>query len=386
MRFIVVVTLFFILTPRITFASQPPAELVQDLQLMTNGQLLEAYSAFKEFHEENPGDATATFLLALSKWKMMWLSTYSRTDRQELVEYLDQVDLLCKPQIDRDKDALFYYASVFGLRSQLAATESEWWDTAKLGKKMKNHAQRVIEMDPEYYQAYYLLGSYNYFADALPGYLKFLRTLAFLPGGDRMGGLKQLILAFEKGETASAEAGRTLVLIYTYFEKRHDFGVQMCDTLLAQSPEAYDLGLYKGINLYFSMSWEKSVEWFQNVRNQIAAYSQKNGSEKIVPVYFPLEREIRYWTARSMIQLHRYPEARELLLGLTNPEIHQPWWLMRGVYLSLAQIDYQLDQPEQAEKWLARVLAWKDAKESHDKANLLRKKHADLDVFDVDIL
>ncbi len=386
MRFLFVLCLVLLFTPGISFAEKLSPELEQNLQLMTNGQLLEAYSAFKEVHEKKPEDAAAAFLLALSKWKMMWLSTYNPADRQELVDLLDQVDVLCNPDLDQDNDALFYHASVFGIRSQLAATENEWWETAQLGKKMKNEAQKLYHKDPEYYQAYYLLGSYNYFADALPGYLKFLRAFAFLPGGDRIDGLKQLIVAFEKGETVSSEAGRTLALIYTYFEKRHDFGIQMCDTLLAQHPLAYDLGLYKGINLYFSMSFEKSLEWLQNLKSQISEYSQKHGSEQILPVYFPMEREVRYWIARNLIQLHRYPEAREVLMDLTKPEIHQPWWLMRGVFLSLAQIEYQIEQPEQAEKWLALVLKWRDVKDSHDKADLLRKKKGNVDVFDIDIL
>ncbi len=386
MRFIFVLCLVLLFAPGIGFAAKLSPELEQNLQLMTNGQLIEAYSAFKEIHEKNPEDAAAAFLLAVSKWKMMWLSTYNSEDRQEFVKRLDQVDLLCNRDLDQDKDALFYHASVYGLRSQLAATENEWWETAQLGKKMKNEAQKLYHKDPQYYEAYYLLGSYNYFADALPGYLKFLRALAFLPSGDRIGGLKQLIVAFEKGETASTEAGRTLALIYTYFERRNDYGVQICDTLLTQYPQAYDLGLYKGINLYFSMTFEKSLEWLQHVKSQIFEYSQKHGAEQIVPVYFPMEREVRYWIARSLIQLHRFPEARELLIELTKPEIHQPWWLMRGVYLSLAQIEYQVDQPEQAEKWLAPVLKWRDVKESHDKANLLRKKKGNVDVFDIDIL
>jgi len=386
MRSISVLCLILLSLPRISVAAKLPADLEQNLQLMTNGQLLEAHSGFQKIHEQRPENVPAAFLLALSKWKMMWLSTYNQTDRQNLVELLDQVDLLCEPEMDQDLDLLFYHASVFGIRSQLAATENQWWETAQLGRKMKNEAQKVYHKDPEYYPAYYLLGSYNYFADALPGYLKFLRTFAFLPGGDRIGGLKQLIVAYEKGETVSSEAGRTLAMIYTYFEKRHDFGVQMCDTLLTQYPQAYDLGLYKGINLYFNKSFEKSVEWLQHERSQIREYSQKHGSEQILPVYFPMEREVRYWIARNMIQLHRYSEARELLMDLTKPEIHQPWWLMRGVYLSLAQIEYQVDQREQAEKWLSIVLRWRDAKDSHDKSNLLRKKKGKVDLFDLDML
>src|SRR5262249_41367369 len=150
-------------------------------------------------------------------------------------------------------------AAGLGLRAQIAATENHWWETAQLGKKMKAATEDLLKQDPNYFPAYYLLGSYNYFADALPSYLKFLRTLVFLPHGNRIEGLNQLILAYQKGGVVSVEAGRTLAIIYTYYQKRYDYGAQMCENLLTTYPDSFDVSLYKGINLYFSMSWEKSA-------------------------------------------------------------------------------------------------------------------------------
>jgi hypothetical protein len=361
-------------------------EFEPSLQLLNNGQLIEAYDSLKGLEEKYSESPDFLFLRAMAKWKMMWLSTYNKSDREEVIGLLDQVDQLCLAK-ENDVMANFYHAAATGLRAQVAATEGDWWKTAKLGKKMKSTALEIVEQDEEFFPAYSLLGSYNYFADALPGYLKFLRVFVFLPGGDRKEGSKQLVLAYEKGGITEGEAGRTLAIIYTFFEKKATEAVEMCDDLLNRYPDSYDVRLYRGINLYFLKSYDEAINSFDHLRQSLRSYSLKHQSdEEIVPVYKPMEREIRYWTARAKMQQGKSEEAREMLLDLANPPVHQPYWLLRGVYLSLAHLDYQMNNPQRAEGWISKVLQWEDVKESHDKAKKLKKKKSKIDPFDLDFL
>ncbi len=363
-----------------------PPELLHPLVQMNNGYLLEAYSELKSYNHENPDDRAGLFLQAFVKWKMMWLSTYSESDRNELQDLFEQVEKQTEPDMKDDTDALFFYTGVLGMRAQLAATENEWWATAQLGKQMKHNAELLVENDPEYNEAFYFLGSFNYFADALPSYIKFLRTLMFLPSGDRTKGSKQLIRAYEKGNLVSAEAGRTLAIIYTYYERIPKYGIRMCDNLLLQYPDGFDVGLYKGINLYYTSKFKESETWLKQLRSNILKYSQNHvgTEEKVISVYMPMEREVRYWIARSLIQQKRYEEAREILEKLNDPPIHQPWWIIRGVYLSLAQLYYLEDEPSRVAPLLNQVLDWDDAKESHTKARLLKKKKDKIGKFEID--
>lgn len=384
---------FLFLFSSLCFAEgiQLNSESYRALQLMNNGQLLEACSSLQAIREKDPERVIDTFLLALTKWKMMLLSDSDEAQREKMQLLLEEVEEKTLPRTSEDNDALFLFASVIGIRAQIAATENEWWTTAQLGKRMKRHAERLIEKNPEYYEAYYLTGSFNYFADVLPSHLKFLRSLLFLPGGDRKEGLKQLIVAYQKGNVVSEEAGKTLALIYTYYEKRHDYGTEMCDNLLSRYPENYETGLLKGINLYFESEFEKSAARLDQLRQALIAYSRRHssghsGEQQIVPVYFGLDREARYWLARNLIQMGHDDEAHSILLALTAPEIHQPYWLMRGVFLSLAQLDYRAGNPEKAEVWISKVLRWQDVKDSHDKAKFLRKKMDSIDSFEIDFL
>ena len=364
-----------------------PVELQPALTLFNKGELIEAYGALDGLEESHTSSKEYFFLKAMTKWKMMWLSTYNPSDSEKVVALLDQVDGLCTPSMDQDSAMQFYHAAAIGLRAQMAATGGDWWKTAKLGKKMKNHAVEILEKDPAFYPANYLLGSYNYFADALPGYLKFLRVLVFLPGGDRKDGLKQLQVAYEKGGITETEAAKTLAIIYTYYERKFDAGKKICDEVLDRYPPSFDIALYRSINLYFLKDYAESILSLEELRSQILAYSTKHeAGDSVLPVYQPMEREIRYWIARSKIQQQKWNEARELLVALSDPPVHQPYWLLRGVYLSLAQLDYQAKNIPRANGWIARVLDWSDVKDSHDKAKKLKKKKGKVGAFDIDFL
>jgi hypothetical protein len=381
--------LFLLLIPNLLWAVplELPPELQSPLQQLNNGQILEALDALNELESTHLNSREYLFLKAMAKWKMMWLSTYSPKDVQDVQALLDQVDSICMPELEEHTDARFFYAASIGLRAQIAATEGDWWKTAKLGKKMKAEALLIIEKDPSFYPAYYLAGSYNYFADALPGYLKFLRAFVFLPGGNRKEGLQQLVQSYEKGGITESEAGRTLAIIYTYYERDFDESNRMCEKILSRYPFSYDAALYKGINLYYLKEWKEAESWLENLRSQIIAYSSKHEtSGQIVPVYKPMEREARYWIARTLIQQQRYSEAKEILLTLANPPVHQPFWLLRAVYLSLAQIDYLNQEQGRAEGYIFRVLEWEDVKDAHEKAKKLKKKKGKVGDFDIDFL
>jgi hypothetical protein len=99
-----------------------------------------------------------------------------------------------------------------------------------------------------------------------------------------------------------------------------------------------------------------------------------------------MEREVRYWIARNLIQQEKLEESSKILLALVKPEIHQPYWLMRGVYLSLAEIDYKNNNVTSAEERLEKVLRWQDVKDSHAKAIRLMRKEGDVGTFDMDFL
>jgi len=100
----------------------------------------------------------------------------------------------------------FYEGLAYGLRARLEALRDHVLATARTGKKLRNLSLAALELDPNLNDAYFGVGLYNYFEDTLPTYVKMLRFLILLPGGDRLVGLHQMQEAMEKGELVTSEA------------------------------------------------------------------------------------------------------------------------------------------------------------------------------------
>jgi tetratricopeptide (TPR) repeat protein len=100
----------------------------------------------------------------------------------------------------------FYQGLAYGLRTRLEALRDHALATARDGKKLRNLSLAALKLDPNLNDAYFGVGLYNYFEDTLPTYVKMLRFLILLPGGDRLEGLRQIQRAMEKGQLVTSEA------------------------------------------------------------------------------------------------------------------------------------------------------------------------------------
>jgi hypothetical protein len=100
----------------------------------------------------------------------------------------------------------FYEGLAYGLRARLEALRDHALGTAHAGKKLRNLSLAALKLDPNLNDAWFGVGLYNYFVDTLPTYVKMLRFLILLPGGDRLVGLRQIQQAMEKGQLVNSEA------------------------------------------------------------------------------------------------------------------------------------------------------------------------------------
>jgi tetratricopeptide (TPR) repeat protein len=100
----------------------------------------------------------------------------------------------------------FYEGLAYGLRARLEALRDHALGTARAGKKLRNLSLAALKLDPNLNDSWFGVGLYNYFEDTLPTYVKMLRFLILLPGGDRLMGLRQIQQAMEKGQLVRAEA------------------------------------------------------------------------------------------------------------------------------------------------------------------------------------
>jgi hypothetical protein len=109
---------------------------------------------------------------------------------------LSQAELARSPD---DQDALFAKAMVFGLRSDYdALIDKHYLTSLKSIRTSRLAAEKLLSINPDYYDAYLAIGVENYMLSLKPAPLRWLLQL----GGaetDKQTGLEKLRLTAEKG-------------------------------------------------------------------------------------------------------------------------------------------------------------------------------------------
>src|SRR6185503_15984363 len=97
-------------------------------------------------------------------------------------------------------EAWFYLAGSYAPRVQWRVLRGERLAAARDGKKIKDTLERALQLDATLNDAHFGIGLYHYYADVAPAAAKVLRWLLFLPGGDRVKGMSEMLQARDRGE------------------------------------------------------------------------------------------------------------------------------------------------------------------------------------------
>jgi tetratricopeptide (TPR) repeat protein len=136
-------------------------------------------------------------------------------------------------------EAWFYLAASYAPLVQWRVLRGERVAAAREGKKIKDALERALQLDPSLNDAYFGIGLYHYYADVAPTAAKILRFLLFLPGGDRVQGLKEMLQARDHGEVLQGEADYQLAIVYLWYEHNAAKAVEILerlDTRYAHNP------------------------------------------------------------------------------------------------------------------------------------------------------
>lgn len=127
----------------------------------------------------------------------------------------------------QDKDALYYQGAAHGLLASYEATVARAFISAlKNGNKSVDLHRKVLEIDPEYIDAYLTIGTYNYVAGSLPFFIKVLAAIGGVRGSKQKG-LEELFLVTERGRYARDDARVVLVALLSRENRIADALVQL---------------------------------------------------------------------------------------------------------------------------------------------------------------
>ena len=133
-------------------------------------------------------------------------------------------------------EAWFYLGAAYGSRVQYHAQRYEFLAAARDGKRAKQALEKALSLDSQIQDANFGVGMYEYYADIAPTVLKILRWLLFLPGGDKVKGLRQMVQTRNQGILLKSEAAYQLHLVYLWYEKNPDGALALVEELRARYP------------------------------------------------------------------------------------------------------------------------------------------------------
>jgi tetratricopeptide (TPR) repeat protein len=167
----------------------------------------------------------------------------------------DQAVRLAEAQIARQESApMHVFAGMgYGLEARLSGVRGDHRPVARAGVKGREHFLRALAMDPQMGDALTGIGLYNYLADVLSPFAKFLRFFMGIPGGNKKEGIRQLEKAMNTAELTAVEARFYLARNLRNFDEQYARSVELMEPLVKQYPDNPVFQLLLG-NLYASLN------------------------------------------------------------------------------------------------------------------------------------
>ena len=268
----------------------------------------------------------------------------------------------------KDPNAYMGIGALYGLRAMFSMRNRSWVTAYFSGRKAIKNLEKSLELDPTYYDAYFGLGIYQYFAGTLPSVIKVLAKIVAIKGNPDEG-VKQLHLAREKATFTSDSA--KLILIEVQNTRGSKFynpekSLEFIRQLRAKYPNNPLMRYVEVICLY-------ETGQYNEVNVQANEFLHLIGTD-------PFYKDIyiaRAYTALGTAQMAQanWPAARDLFeqgsLAVQNQEPSR-WGIWNA--LRLGQVYDLLGEREKAVKQYKYVLSFKDKWGFDEQAKKLLKK------------
>lgn len=206
-----------------------------------NAQFDRADAQLKQACPPAPAEACQV-LDVVSRWWQIQINPDTPEGRGRDQGFLDRAAAATKAagawtkREPRRAEAWFYLAGSYAPLVQWQVLRGERLAAARNGSRIRSALERTLELDPTIADAHFGIGLYEYYADVASAAAKLLRWLLFLPGGDRVHGLQEMLLARNGGEVLRGEADYQLQIIYLWYEHEPSRAIDLLKSLDARYP------------------------------------------------------------------------------------------------------------------------------------------------------
>ncbi|MFZ1291147.1 MAG: hypothetical protein WAR79_13710 [Melioribacteraceae bacterium] len=153
---------------------------------------------------------------------------------EEMIKYSEKIISQYEDK-NLSKDDKYYLGSIYGLLGRFYGVNKSWMSAFSNGKKGKNILEEIIESDPNYIDAYLLLGMMNYYADRLSGVTKLITSVLGL-SGDRKTGLEYLHKVDKNGVLTNWQATMVLIELYSRLENNGFSALPLLEKMYKKFP------------------------------------------------------------------------------------------------------------------------------------------------------
>lgn len=243
---------------------------------------------------------------------------YRNQKNEELIKYAESVVKKLE-HVEMTTENQFYLANIYGYLGRMYTASRSFFAAFQNAKMGKTLIEELVKDNPELYDAYLLLGMFEYYTDRLSGLTKFIVSILGL-SGNRETGLKYLKLAHLKGELTRPMAEITLGETYTAQESNHFEAVNYFNVLIRKyknNASFYDWYVRLLLQLNRLKDAEESI--INDPNNHVWGYTKanfyfKNGDyEKAIELFNHLI-ETKDFKWRSAYENSKYLLAAALLL------------------------------------------------------------------------
>ncbi|KPL01899.1 MAG: hypothetical protein AMJ73_09550 [candidate division Zixibacteria bacterium SM1_73] len=264
--------------------------IFQGLEYVHGDETFKAAEEFKKLIDLFPNEPIGYFYVSATLQTMMDdFRNYSYQD-----EFNKYMDLAIKKGEEREKrgnltayDCL-YMGGAVGYRGIHKALTGDWFGAFVDGLKGKGYLEKALELDPEFYDVYYGLGTYHFWKSLKS---KIFWWLPFVKDNRQMG-IDMIKLAIEKGKYAAEDAKYALVRIYVE-NKDYDSAFAMIEELSKSQPNKPFLLWFLGRAQFETGMYDEAANTYQTLLGALTAS----------PYYHPEgEVECRYYLALAYFE------------------------------------------------------------------------------------
>lgn len=275
----------------------------------------------------------------------MYEKSRARQQAPALMAELDQTIAVCDSMLELDEDnaaAYLYRGWAYMSKAQTHLIARRMRATAADCRRANSDLDKFYEYQPEGDpDAATVLGAYLFYADALPGFFKFIRWLIRVPGGDRERGLELLRQGAAGDGYTSRDAELVLAVTYYLFDGNLEDAVTMLGSAIQRYPHHPWVVEY---------TCSMSYLYPEKTKTSIAAESvvldgwddTTRGWEDAV------NYRLRWTRARLNRQLGRYDMALAQMTEIIGESPHWPSWMVPRTHMEAIELAVSAGRADEA--------------------------------------